>query len=191
MAAMDPEPDVTVLLQRIQSGDNDAANQLVPLLYSELRRMAASYLRHERGDHTLQPTALVNEAYLKLVDQNVQWNNRSHFFGVASQLMRRILVDYARSHEAAKRGGGEGKMSLEEAMIASPENAGDVLALDETLSRLADVDPQLVRVVEMRVFAGLSIEETATALDVSPATVKRNWSMAKAWLTQEMGKKER
>jgi RNA polymerase sigma factor (TIGR02999 family) len=152
--------------------------------------MAASYLRHERCDHTLQPTALVNEAYLKLVDQNVQWNNRSHFFGVASQLMRRILVDYARSHQAAKRGGGEGKMSLEEAMIASPENAGDVLVLDETLSRLAEVDPQLVRVVEMRVFGGLSIEETATALEVSPATVKRNWSMAKAWLTQEMGKKK-
>jgi len=181
--------DVTLLLQRMEGGDNEAANQLVPLLYQELRRMAGAYLRHERPNHTLQATALVNEAYLKLVDQkSVQWQNRSHFFGVASQLMRRILVDYARGHQAAKRGGGEGKLSLDEAMIASPQNAASVLALDETLSRLSDVDPQLVRVVEMRVFGGLSIEETATALGISPATVKRNWSMAKAWLTQEMGK---
>jgi len=186
---MEPDSkDVTVLLQRMEGGDNEAANQLVPLLYEELRRMAGAYLRHERPDHTLQPTALVNEAYLKLVDQNVQWQNRSHFFGVASQLMRRILVDYARGRQAAKRGGGAGKLSLDEAMIASPQNAAAVLALDETLSRLAEFDPQLVRVVEMRVFGGLSIEETAAALSVSPATVKRNWSMAKAWLTQEMGK---
>jgi RNA polymerase sigma-70 factor, ECF subfamily len=190
--AMKPDlKDVTLLLQRMDAGDNAAADQLVPLLYQELRRMAGAYLRHERPDHTLQPTALVNEAYLKLVDQkNVQWQNRSHFFGVASQLMRRILVDYARGHQAAKRGGGAGKLSLDEAMIASPQNAGSVLALDETLSRLSEVDPQLVRVVEMRVFGGLSIEETSAALGVSPATVKRNWSMAKAWLTREMGKKK-
>ena len=180
--------EVTVLLQRIEAGDRAAADQLVPLLYGELRRMAGAFLRHERPGHTLQPTALVNEAYLKLVDQNVQWQNRSHFFGVASQLMRRILVDYARNHQAAKRGGGAGKVSLDEAMIVSPENAGDVLLFDEILSRLSDVDPQLVRVVELRVFAGLSIEEAAAALDVSPATVKRNWSMAKAWLAQEMSK---
>jgi len=155
-----------------------------------LRRMAGAYLRHERPNHTLQPTALVNEAYLKLVDQKQNWQNRSHFFGVASQLMRRILVDYARGHRAAKRGGGESKLSLDEAMIASPQNAAAILALDETLSRLAEVDPQLVRVVEMRVFGGLSIEETSGALSVSPATVKRNWTMAKAWLTQEIGKKK-
>ena len=190
--AMDPDSkDVTLLLQRVGAGDNNAADELVPLLYQELRRMAGAYLRHERPDHTLQPTALVNEAYLKLVDQkNVQWQNRSHFFGVASQLMRRILVDYARGHQAAKRGGGAGKVSLDEAMIVSPQNAASVLALDETLSRLAELDPQLVRVVEMRVFGGLSIEETAVALGVSPATVKRNWSMAKAWLMQEMVKRK-
>jgi RNA polymerase sigma-70 factor (ECF subfamily) len=183
--------DVTLLLQRMEGGDNDAANLLVPLLYQELRRMAGAFLRNERPNHTLQATALVNEAYLKLVDQkNVQWQNRSHFFGVAAELMRRILVDYARSHRAAKRGGGEGKVSLDEAMIVSPENAAAVLVLDETLNRLSELDPQAVRVVEMRVFGGLSIEETAVALDVSPATVKRNWSMAKAWLTQEMGKTE-
>jgi RNA polymerase sigma factor (TIGR02999 family) len=189
---MDPDSkDVILLLQRVGAGDNNAADELVPLLYQELRRMAGAYLRHERPDHTLQPTALVNEAYLKLVDQkNVQWQNRSHFFGVASQLMRRILVDYARGHQAAKRGGGAGKVSLDEAMIVSPQNAASVLALDETLSRLAELDPQLVRVVEMRVFGGLSIEETAVALGVSPATVKRNWSMAKAWLMQEMVKRK-
>ena len=189
---MDPDSkDVTLLLQRVGAGDNNAADELVPLLYQELRRMAGAYLRHERPDHTLQPTALVNEAYLKLVDQkNVQWQNRSYFFGVASQLMRRILVDYARGHQAAKRGGGAGKVSLDEAMIVSPQNAASVLALDENLSRLAELDPQLVRVVEMRVFGGLSIEETAVALGVSPATVKRNWSMAKAWLMQEMVKRK-
>jgi RNA polymerase sigma factor (TIGR02999 family) len=181
--------DVTLLLQRIEGGDHDAANLLVPLLYQELRRMAGSFLRNERPNHTLQATALVNEAYLKLVDQkNVKWQNRSHFFGVAAELMRRILVDYARSHQAAKRGGGAGKVELDEAMIVSPENAAAVLVLDETLNRLSELDPQLVRVVEMRVFGGLSVDETAVVLGVSPATVKRNWSMAKAWLTQEMGK---
>jgi RNA polymerase sigma factor (TIGR02999 family) len=182
--------NVTVLLQRVEAGDNEAANQLVPLVYRELRQMAGAYLRHERPNHTLQPTALVNEAYLKLVDQkSFPWKNRSHFFGVAAQLMRHILVDYARSYRAEKRGGGAGNLSLDEAMIASPENARDVLLLDETLSRLSAVDPQLVSVVEMRVFGGLSIQETSVALGISPATVKRNWNMAKAWLTQEMGKK--
>jgi RNA polymerase sigma factor (TIGR02999 family) len=182
---------VTLLLQQMESGDSDAANKLVPLLYRELRRMAASQLRRERPNHTLQPTALVNEAYLRLVDQkNAQWQNRNHFFGVASQLMRRILVDYARAQQAAKRGAGAGKVSLDEAMIVSEESAGDVLALDETLKRLADQDPQLERIVELRVFGGLSVEEVAAALSISPATVKRHWSMAKAWLTREMRKPE-
>ena len=182
---------MTLLLQQMESGDSDAANKLVPLLYRELRRMAASQLRRERPNHTLQPTALVNEAYLRLVDQkNAQWQNRNHFFGVASQLMRRILVDYARAQQAAKRGAGAGTVSLDEAMIVSEESAGDVLALDETLKRLADQDPQLERIVELRVFGGLSVEEVAAALSISPATVKRHWSMAKAWLTREMRKPE-
>ena len=182
---------MTLLLQQMERGDGDAANKLVPLLYRELRRMAASQLRRERPNHTLQPTALVNEAYLRLVDQkNAQWQNRNHFFGVASQLMRRILVDYARAQQAAKRGAGAGKVSLDEAMIVSEESAGDVLALDETMKRLADQDPQLERIVELRVFGGLSVEEAAAALSISPATVKRHWSMAKAWLTREMRKPE-
>jgi len=185
---MPPESkNITLLLQQLRGGNQDVVSQLVPLLYDELRRLASYYLRRERPNHTLQPTALVNEAYLRLVDQtDVEWKNRSHFFGIAAQQMRRILVDYARSHQAAKRGGAAAKISLDEAMIVSKENPGEVLIVDETLRRLAAFDPQQAKIVELRVFGGLTVEEVAEALGISPATVKRDWTVARAWLTREM-----
>jgi RNA polymerase sigma-70 factor, ECF subfamily len=179
---------VTLFLSRAREGNQDAVNQLVPLLYAELRRLAASYLRRERSDHTLQPTALVHEAYLKLVDQDVQWQNRNHFFGVAAQVMRRILVDHARGHQAAKRGGAVPKLSLDQAIIYSPERSGELLALDEILQRLAQLEAQQARIVELRVFGGLTVEQAAQVLGISPATVKRDWSLAKAWLARELRK---
>jgi RNA polymerase sigma-70 factor, ECF subfamily len=179
--------NITLMLKRLNEGNQDVVSELVPLLYDELRRLASIYLRRERGDHTLQPTALVHEAYLRLVDQKeVHWQNRSHFFGIAAQQMRRILLDYARSHKAAKRGGLAGKLSLEEVMVAAKDNSGDVVALDETLSRLEAIDAQQAKIVELRVFGGLTVEEIAQVLSISPATVKRDWSMAKAWLTREL-----
>jgi len=179
--------NITLLLQQLRRGNQEVVSQLVPLLYDELRRLASYYLRRERPNHTLQPTALVNEAYLRLVDQtDVEWKNRSHFFGIAAQQMRRILVDYSRSHQAAKRGGAAAKISLDEAMIVSKENPGEVLIVDETLSRLAAFDPQQAKIVELRVFGGLTVEEVAEALGISPATVKRDWTVARAWLTREM-----
>ena len=179
--------NVTVLLKQLSEGHQDVFSELVPLLYDELRRLASYYLRRERGNHTLQPTALVHEAYLRLVDQKeVQWKNRSHFFGIAAQQMRRILVDYARSHQAAKRGGAAAKVSLDDAMIVSKENPGQVLVVDETLTRLAAFDPQQAKIVELRVFGGLTIEEVAEVLGISSATVKREWTVARAWLTREI-----
>ncbi len=181
--------DVTTLLRQFSAGDADAAGQLIPLLYEELRRMAAYYLRQERRDHTLQPTALVHEAYLLLLNQRVvHWQNRDQFFGVAARLMRRILMDYARRHHAGKRGGARTKVSLDQPIILSREATGDMLALDETLTRLAEIDPKQARIVELRVFGGLTVEETAELVGVSRATVKRDWSMAKAWLTRELRK---
>jgi RNA polymerase sigma-70 factor (ECF subfamily) len=159
------------------------------MLYSELRRLASYYLQRERGNHTLQATALVHEAYIRLVDQRgIQWGNRNQFMGVAAQLMRRILLDYSRGHQAAKRGGDVDKVYLEEAALVSPVRATDVVALDEALVRLAELDPQQARLVELRFFGGLSIEETAEVLEISPATVKRSWNVAKAWLARELGK---
>jgi RNA polymerase sigma-70 factor, ECF subfamily len=184
--------NVTRLLGKLQSGNEDAVAELVPLLYGELRRMAASYLSRERRNHTLQPTAVVHEAYLRLVDQKaVQWQNRQHFFGVAAQVMRRILVDYARGHKADKRGGAVAKVSLEQAIVFSRERSADLLALDEGLTRLAAFDPQQSRIIELRFFGGLTVTETAEVLDISPATVKRDWNMAKAWLTRELCKERR
>ena len=181
--------DVTRLLGELRSGNEDAVAKLVPLLYRELRRMAGAYLSSERRDHTLQPTALVHEAYLRLVDQrNVQWQNRQHFFGVAAQVMRRILVDHARGHEAVKRGGAVAKVSLEEVAVVSKERSAELLALDEALTRLAAFDPQQARIIELRFFGGLTVEEAAEVLSISPATVKRDWNMAKAWLTREVRK---
>jgi RNA polymerase sigma-70 factor (ECF subfamily) len=180
--------DVTVLLKEISSGNRDALAKLVPVVYDELRRLAAYYLRQERSDHTLQATALVHEAYLRLVDQrHMDWNNRNHFFGVAAHLMRRILLMHAREHRAAKRGGAAQKISLDEIAIFSPAQAEELVYLDELLTRLAALDAQQERVVELRFFAGLSVEETAELMGISPATVKRDWAMAKAWLAREMG----
>jgi RNA polymerase sigma-70 factor (ECF subfamily) len=158
-------------------------------LYLELRRIAGYYLRQERPNHTLQATALVHEVYLRLVDQRqVQWENRNQFLGIAAQLMRRILLDYSRRHQAAKRGGNVEKVFLEEASILSKTRPADVVALDEALTRLAGIDAQQARLVELRFFGGLNIEETAGVLEVSPATVKRNWTVAKAWLARELSK---
>jgi RNA polymerase sigma-70 factor, ECF subfamily len=180
---------VTQLLQRFSDGDARAADELVPFLYKDLRRLASYYLRQERGGHTLQPTALVHEAYLRLMDQkDVRWQNRDHFFAVAAQIMRRILVDYARRHQAIKRGGAMVKIPIEETFLLSQQAPGAMLALDETLTRLAGIDARQARVVELRVFGGLTVEEMAHLLDTSAATVKRDWSMAKAWLSREMAR---
>lgn len=182
-------PDVTQLLKQWSGGDRDALEQLLPLVYRELHLLAERYLRRERSDHTLQATALVHEAYLKLIDQReVRWQNRAHFFGVAAQAMRRILVDHARSHMAAKRGSGGVKLSLDEALVVSDERAEELVALDEALTRLAEVDPQKSRIVELRFFGGLSIEETAEVLGVGTATVIRHWRMARAWLYEQVQK---
>lgn len=181
--------DVTELLVDWSNGDQEAMNELVPLVYDELHRLASRYLRHERPDHTLQTTALVHEAYLRLVsEKNGNWQNRVQFFAVASQLMRHILVDYARGHNAVKRGGDCVKVSFDEAMIVSEEKSAELMALDDALINLAAIDPEQSRVVELRVFGGLTVEETAEALGVSPRTVKREWSMAKAWLHRQIRK---
>ena len=175
----------TRLLQRWNQGDRDALDQLLPVVYDELRRLARGYLNRERAQHTLQSTALVHEAYLRLVDQNTDWQGRAHFFGVAAQMMRRILVDHARARSAAKRGDGL-KVTLDEGMAIAEQRNLDVLALDRALQSLAQIDEKQCKIVELRYFAGLSIEETAEVLSISPATVKRDWSVAKAWLARAM-----
>jgi RNA polymerase sigma factor (TIGR02999 family) len=180
-------PDVATLLSKLDVGNDKAVAELVVLLYSELRSLASSYLRRERDGHTLQTTALVHEAYLRLADQReVRWKNREQFMGVAAQLMRRILVDYSRGHDAQKRGNDFEKVFLEEAEVVSKGKAADVIALDEALTRLAEFDPQQAQLVELRFFGGLSIEEAAGVLAVSRTTVKRNWNLAKAWLAREL-----
>ena len=177
------QQDVTRLLVRLTEGDRGVLDELLPVVYGELRKLASSYLRRERVGHTLQPTALVHEAYMRLVDQTqVQWQNRAHFFGVAAQMMRRILVDHARAHEAEKRGGEFQKLSLDENIDVSGERDVNLVALDDALNLLAEIDPQKMKIVELRFFGGLSVEETAEVLGVSAPTVKRQWRMAKAWL---------
>jgi RNA polymerase sigma factor (TIGR02999 family) len=184
-----PSTQITELLAQWSRGDLEAREALMPLVYDELRRLAGSYLRRERSDHTLQPTALVNEAYMKLVEQkNVQWKDKGHFFAITAQLMRRILVDHARGHLAEKRGSGAVKVPLEGVIAMSKEQPADLLSLDESLTRLAKIDPRQAQIVELRVFAGLSVEDSAALLGISPATVKRDWSMARAWLVLEIGK---
>jgi RNA polymerase sigma factor (TIGR02999 family) len=179
--------EITQLLKDWGDGDRSARDQLMPLVYEELRRMAHQHMRKERPGHTLQTSALVNEAFVRLVDQsNVKWQNRAHFFGIAAQMMRRILVDYARSRRYAKRGGGAPEISLDEALTVSDERSSEVVALDEALTRFAGVDERKSQIVELRFFGGLSIEETAEVLAVSPGTIMRDWTLAKAWLRREL-----
>ena len=180
--------EVTRLLQDCSDGSREALDKLLPLVYEELRRLAHSYLTHERPDHTLQTTALVHEAYLKLIDQHsVNWQNRAQFFALSAQAMRRILIDSARRHTSVKRGSGGTKISLDEAATVSGKTANEsLLALDMALQELEKVDAEQSRIVELRYFGGLTIEETAEVLKTSPATVKREWTMARAWLYQAM-----
>jgi RNA polymerase sigma factor (TIGR02999 family) len=181
--------EVTQLLLAWADGDKQALEALMPIVYRELHRLARRYMAGERVQHTLQASALVNEAYLKLIDvERVQWQNRAHFFGVSAQMMRRILVDFARSRQYQKRGGGARQVTLNEELIPSSGNTNDLAALDDALKSLESIDPRKVRVVEMRFFAGLSVEETAEAMQVSPETVMRDWKFAKAWLQRELKK---
>ncbi|HYJ87815.1 MAG TPA: sigma-70 family RNA polymerase sigma factor [Pyrinomonadaceae bacterium] len=183
---------ITQLLERWSQGDDQALDQLMPLVYDELHRLAGAYLRRERREHTLQPTALVNEAYLKLVRQrNTQWQNRAQFFGVAAQLMRRILVDHARANYADKRGGDRVNVSLKNIGAFGTQPTTDVLALHDVLNRLAEIDPDQSRIVELRFFGGLTIEEAAEVMRVSHSTVEREWKIAKAWLKRELTKSEK
>ncbi len=182
--------EITQMLREWSGGKPEALDNLLPLVYTELHRQAASFLRKERPGHTLQTTALINEAYLKLIDRrDVNWESRTHFFAVAAQAMRRILVDHARAKHRRKRGGDNIKLSLEDAtLVAAKEKGVDLIALDEALNKLAEFDAQQARVVELRYFSGLSLEETAEALHVSRATVARDWEAARAWLHRELTK---
>lgn len=186
---MTASPDITQLLADLNADGAEATARIVPLVYNELRVLAERALRGERPDHTLGTTALVHEAYLRLIDQRrVRWQHRAHFYGVAAQLMRRILVDYARGRNAAKRGGAGRRVALEEEAVTAAEPAVDLSAIDEALTRLGQLDPQQGRIVELRFFGGLTIQETADVIGVSPATVKREWTVAKAWLRREIGR---
>ena len=183
----DKSGDVTRLLRQLSSGNSQAASDLAPLIYTELRRLAAACMRRERRGHTLQATALVHEAYMRLMGQrNAQWSDRAHFLAVASAVMRRVLLDHARKRHAAKRGAAPRKTSLDEGLLIAEEHLDDVLMLDECLTRLAALDAQQARLVELRFFAGLNVEETAEVMGISTATVKRDWSSAKAWLNREI-----
>jgi RNA polymerase sigma factor (TIGR02999 family) len=187
MAAPGEPQEVTRLLIAWNEGDESALEKLVPQVYQELRRLARRQMRRERPDHTLQTTALINEAYLRLVDlRNVQWQNRAHFFALCARLMRRILVDFARSRHYAKRGGGAQPVSLDQSLVVSPEHSPDLVAVDDALKALTKVDGRKGQVVELRFFGGLTVEETAEVLKVSPETVRRDWKLAKVWLLREL-----
>jgi RNA polymerase sigma factor (TIGR02999 family) len=180
--------ELTQLLVEWGDGDQTALNKLIPLVYDELRRMAHHYMAREAPEHTLQTTALVNDAYLRLTDQKrTNWQNRAQFFGIAAQLMRRILVDHARRHAYAKRGGGATQVPLDETAVVGPQRAAEILALNEALNQLAMIDARKCQIVELRYFGGFTVEETATLLEVSDVTVMRDWSLAKAWLRREIG----
>lgn len=179
--------EVTQLLQSWSEGNQEALDKLVPLVHAELHRLARHYMSNERPGHTLQTTELVNEAYVRLIDwKNVRWQNRAHFFGVAAQIMRRILVDFARSRASVKKGGGTHYVSLSEAMTVSPERGEDLIALDHALQSLSELDSRKSRIVELRFFGGLSVEETAEVLKISARTVMRDWGLAQAWLYREL-----
>jgi len=183
---------VTQLLVDWGNGDRQALEKLTPLVYQELKRLAARYLRRERREHTLQSTALVHEAWLRLIDQNhVHWQNRAQFFGIAAEMIRRILIDHARNRQAAKRGDGAIKLSLDDALATPDRRDFDLVALDDALDDLGKLDPRQGKLVELRFFAGLSIEESAEVMGVSPATVKREWAVAKAWLYRELSARAR
>ena len=177
---------VTQLLKAMRAGDSKAADILLPLVYTELHRVAKSYMRRERPDHTLQTTALINEAYLRLAPDAVDWNNREHFIGIAAQVMRRVLVDYARSHNAQRRVGGLRRVEMHEELAISPERLDEVVALDEALLRLAEKNSRQAQVVELRYFGGLSVEQIAALLGIAPRSVKRDWSLARIWLFREL-----
>jgi RNA polymerase sigma factor (TIGR02999 family) len=180
---------ITILLGRLKNGSKEAEAELIPLVYNELHRLARHYMRGERAGHTLQTSALVNEAYMRIMgEHNIEWKNRAHFFGVSAQIMRRILVDHARSRDAQKRGGFAQKISLENAFVYSDEQSWQVVAVHEALNKLAEWDSRQCRIVELRFFAGLNVEETAEVLALSPTTVKREFQHAKAWLYGELSK---
>jgi RNA polymerase sigma factor (TIGR02999 family) len=182
-----PSPEITRLLRAWGGGDRAALDQLAPLVYQELHRMAHRHMQREQPGHTLQTSALVNEAYLRLVDaKDIRWQDRAHFFAVSAQMMRRILVDAAKARLAGKRGGQSPHVNLNEAIDAVPARPGDLVALDEALDALAEVDPRKARVVELRFFGGMGVEETAEVLEISPQSVMRDWKLAKAWLMREM-----
>ena len=181
---------VTQLLREWSAGDREALDRLIPIVYDELRQQASRYLRREPPGHTLQTTALIHEAYLRLIDaQEVRWESRAHFFDIAANLMRRILVDHARKQQAAKRGGSDLKLPLDEAIAVEDKQDVDLLALDQALDRLTALDEQQARIVELRFFSGLTVEETAEVLDISPRTVKRDWAVARVWLYREISGK--
>jgi RNA polymerase sigma-70 factor (ECF subfamily) len=186
--SMEEPDDITELLHRFQAGDTDAQSQLIDAVQDELRLIAARYMRREKGDHTLQTTALVNEAYLKLVNlKAANWQDRAHFYAVASRVMRRILVDHARKHIAGKRGGGIDVLPLNEAIVFTPGRSSQIVQLDDALTRLSETDERAAKVIELRFFGGLSVEESAEVLKISPRTVKREWMFARAWLRAEFG----
>jgi RNA polymerase sigma factor (TIGR02999 family) len=178
--------EVTQLLEAMHDGDLRAAEKLLPLVYTELHRLAKAYMRRERPDHTLQATALINEAYLRLLGGDVDWKNRAHFIGVAAHVMRRVLVDYARAHNAERRAGGLKRVELQEELVLSPERLDEVTLLDDAMTRLALTNPRQARVVELRYFGGLSVEQIAEVLGIAPRSVKRDWSLARIWLFREL-----
>jgi RNA polymerase sigma factor (TIGR02999 family) len=181
-----PSGEVTQLLKAMHNGDPAAADRLLPLIYSELHRLARAYMRRERPDHTLQATALINEAYLRLAGEDIDWNNRAHFIGLAAHAMRQVLVDHARRHNAERRAGGLNRVEMHDDLAVSPSRLDEIASVDQALTRLAANNPRQARVVELRYFGGLSVEQIARILEVAPRSVKRDWSLARIFLAREL-----